>query len=107
MNKNDIRIVKELFDENYRDIGIYRWMVRNIKWTRVIFIGSWVMCVIGAVTGINALIYAFFLLFFGLGLFGAIDHVIIGKSMKRVMKAVEKAGIKTSWKEVCDIVGIK
>lgn len=85
--------IKEVFLENYRDLGIYRWMNRNKKNIKKYFAISFVVSVIYAFTFSTVFIGIWGVAFIGLIWAGAIDHFIIGRKMNKIISILKNEGI--------------
>jgi len=100
-------IITQAFNRHYFDLGIYRFAARHRKRLRFVYPALWGLAVIFSVIGMVKVGAAFGALFM-LWIFAtAIDHIIIGFSISRVMKSLERSGVRTSWSKVVEVVGLK
>lgn len=88
--------IKEVFLENYYDLGIYRWLNRNKNSLKLIFgisfIGVFSLALVWS--SIPIAVWAF--LFIGTIFFGGVDHFIIGLRLKKIIVELESEGIHVS-----------
>ena len=98
--------IKVFFAIHYRDIGWYRWQARHPRFMKIFYPSLWAAALIGALIG-------FFPLTIGAGgLFvlsiwvGAVDHLLIGRSKRKIEAWISHAGMDVSWEEACKIAGI-
>lgn len=108
MRDNRTYIIRTIFRDEYRDIKFYRFLVRN-KSLILSFFGLWfALGLVLALFSIFKPLVAWFFLFFATVVIGAVDHIIIGNSISRVLKILKKEyGIeitKTELLEVCKYV---
>jgi hypothetical protein len=99
--------IKQAFKRHYFDIGIYRFAARHRVVTQYIYPILWLCAVLfslGGMMKMGASLAASFVFWIFVT---AIDHIIIGFSIRRVMRALEREGIKTSWEYVVGVVGLK
>lgn len=95
------------FQKHYFDLGVYRFMARNIKSTRIFFIGSFMLAVACALMELRFFCFFFGSAFILLGWIGAIDHLLIGRSRVRVIEALEAQNVHIGWEEAVEIYGLR
>jgi len=88
----EIRI-KNVFKENYFDLGIYRWLNRNIKNLKLWFGISFIAVLSVALMGQSWPLTFWAFAFIGTISLGGLDHFIIGISLKRILKKLESEKI--------------
>lgn len=98
--------IKVAFATYYRDLGWYRWQARHPKFMQVFYPSLWAAALIGA-------LIEFFPLTIGAGglfvlsiMVGAVDHIMIGRSKRKIDTVLKQARINVSWEEACKIAGI-
>jgi hypothetical protein len=99
--------IKQVFKSHYFDLRIYRFAARHRVVTQYVYPALWLSAVLFSLGGMmktSAVLGASFVLWIFVT---AIDHIIIGFSIRRVMRALEREGIKTSWEYVVRVVGLK
>ena len=111
MTPQQEQIIKDVFKENYEDLGLYRWVSRNVKaFFRLIQV---FFCLI-VVTGIIGYYHPtsfffctlFAVLFVLIGFSVGIDHILIGISIRKVMSKLKSKGVFTSWAKVTEVVNL-
>ena len=88
--------IKEVFLENYYDLGIYRWLNRNKNSLKLFFGLSFVAVFSLALSCCLEPITIWSFLFIGVITIGGFDHFIIGLSLKKVLKKLESENIVIS-----------
>jgi hypothetical protein len=99
--------IKQAFKRHYFDLGIYRLMARSKITVDYVYPAIWLSAVLlslGGMMRMGASLAASFVFWIFVT---AIDHIIIGFSIRRVMRALEREGIKTNWEHVVNVVGLK
>jgi hypothetical protein len=85
--------IREIFSENYYDLGIYRWLNRNKNWIKPFFAMSLILVLSLALTCCLTPIAIWAFLFIGTISIGGIDHFIIGVSLKKILRVLESENI--------------
>jgi len=88
--------IKEVFKENYFDLGIYRWLNRNKTFLKVLFSITFVAVFSIALMGQSWPIAFWAFAFIGMVTIGGIDHLIIGLGLKKIIKKLESEHIHVS-----------
>jgi O-antigen/teichoic acid export membrane protein len=88
--------IREVFQQEYKDIGIYRWMNRNKQTLKVVFVVGFILGTILGIAGSAWPITIVGISFIALLWFGGIDHFIIGLRFKRMLKKLDNEGISIS-----------
>ena len=88
--------IKEVFKENYFDLGIYRWLNRMKNWIKPFFALTFVSVFALALIWSSWPIAIWAFLFIGTITIGGIDHLIIGFSLNRIIKKLEFEHIHVS-----------
>ena len=87
------RRIREVFKENYFDLGIYRCLNRNKQFLKVLFLMSFVAVFSMALMGQSWPLAFWAFAFIGTISLGGLDHFIIGLSFKRILKKLESEKI--------------
>ena len=96
--------IREVFQQQYTDLGILRWLNRN-KSTIKITLGSTFLATLAIAFLGNSwplAIWAF--MFIGTIWLGGVDHFFIGIKLKRILNTLEQEGISislTTLQEIC------
>ena len=90
------RRIKEVFVENYFDLGIYRWLNRTKNWLKPFFGITFIAVFSMALTWSSWPLAFWAFAFIGIITLGGIDHFIIGVSLKRTIKKLESEKIHVS-----------
>ncbi len=85
--------IREVFQQEYKDIGIYRWMNRNKQTLKVVFVVGFILGTILGIVGSAWPITIVGISFIALLWLGGIDHFIIGLRFKRMLKKLDNEGI--------------
>ena len=96
LGSNEIRRIREVFVDEYKDLGIYRWLNRNKKVLKASFLISFVVVFSIAVLGQSWPITFWAFTFIGAITLGGLDHVIIGLRLKRILSILKSEGITIS-----------
>ena len=91
--KNLIETIQDCWQENYWDIGIYRWINRNLQKLKTIFAIAFSTTMVLAFLGVVMPVAVVGILFIGLIWAGAVDHFIIGRRIRRILRKLDKKGI--------------
>ena len=97
--------IRNVFFQEYKDLGIYRYMNRNKQYLKILFSVSFVMTLIIAMFGNAWPITWWAFAFIGIITAGGIDHFIIGLRFKRMLNRLKDIGIVISLAtllEVCE-----
>lgn len=87
------RRIKEVFKEKYFDLGIYRWLNRNIKNLKLWFGISFIAVLSIALMGQSWPLAFWAFTFIGTISLGGLDNFIIGLSLKSILKKLESEKI--------------
>lgn len=86
--------IRETFIRNYSEIGVYRWLNKNIDFLKIIFFSTFLVFFIFSFVGLSLwFITAWAFAFIGLITLGGIDHLYIGLKLKGILKKLEKKQI--------------
>ena len=96
LGSNEIRRIREVFVDEYKDLGIYRWLNRNKKVLKTSFLISFVVVFSIAVLGQSWPIAFWAFAFIGTITLGGLDHVIIGLGLRRILNILKSEGITIS-----------
>lgn len=97
--------IRNVFFQEYKDLGIYRYMNRNKQYLKVAFGMSFVLTLGFALFGYAWPITYWAFAFIGIITAGGIDHFIIGLRFKRMLNRLKDIGIVISLAtllEVCE-----
>ena len=97
--------IRNVFFQEYRDLGIYRFLNRNKQFLKVAFGMSFVLTLGFALFGYAWPITWWAFAFIGTITAGGIDHFIIGLRFKRMLNRLKDIGIVISLAtllEVCE-----
>lgn len=98
------RRIKEVFKENYFDLGIYRWLNRNKSFLKPFFALTLVLVFSMSLVWSSWPIAIWSFLFIGTITISAIDYIVIGSSLKKIIKKLEYEHIhltRSSLLEIC------
>ena len=93
LGSKEIRRIREVFVDEYYDLGIYRWLNRNKKVLKASFLIAFVAVFSMALIWSSWPIAIWSFLFIGTITAGAIDHFIIGFKLKKILTTLESEGI--------------
>ena len=93
MITNEIFCIRKAFQDHYFDLGIYRWMVRNMGWWIILMGSLFSIFLILAFLAIYTPLLTWFWIALTIIIFGAIDHMIIGLSMRRIIQELRNEDI--------------
>ena len=93
LGSKEIRRIREVFVDEYYDLGIYRWMNRNKKVLKASFLISFVAVFSMALIWSSWPIAIWAFLFIGTITAGAIDHFIIGLYLRKILNILSLEGI--------------
>lgn len=93
MTTNEILCIRRAFQDHYFDIGIYRWMVRNMGWWMILFGSLFSVFLIMAFFSIYTPLLTWFWTALTIVVFGGIDHMIIGFSLRRIIQELRDEDI--------------
>ena len=93
MTQLEIKRVKKVFNEEYFDLGILRWMERNKKLLKASFGISFIAVLSIAIMGQSWPLAIWAFAFIGLITAGGVDHFIVGLRLKRIIKKLESEDI--------------
>lgn len=91
--KNLIEIIQDCWKQNYWDMGIYRWINRNLARLKNIYAVAFVITITLAFLNILAPVVITAASFIVLIWLGGIDHFIIGRRIRRILAELNKQGI--------------
>jgi hypothetical protein len=98
-----IKRIREVFVNEYKDLGIYRWLNRNKKVLKASFLISFVAVFSIAVLGQSWPLAIWAFAFIGIIAAGGVDHFIIGFKLKKILTSLESEGIDISLDTLLDI----
>ena len=96
LSSTEIRRIREVFVDEYYDLGIYRWMNRNKKVLKASFLIAFVAVFSMALIWSSWPIAIWAFLFIGTITAGAIDHFIIGLYLRKILNILSLEGITIS-----------
>ena len=96
LSSTEIKRIREVFLDEYKDLGIYRWLNRNKEVLKVSFLISFVSVFSIAVLGQSWPIAFWAFAFIGTITLGGLDHVIIGLGLRRILNILKSEGITIS-----------
>ena len=95
--------VRWVFYEKYFDLGIYRWMVRKKASLFVLFGGAFVGSIVRAFMHDFNYIQVWFWVSFPLVVLGGIDHIIIGRRTRLILRILkDQYGIEINQSELIE-----
>jgi hypothetical protein len=103
MTQLEINRIKQVFHDNYFDLGIYRWMNRNKKILKSSFLILFIAVFSIALMGQSWPLAFWAFGFIGTIALGGLDHFIIGLGLKRILNKLESEDIKISLDTLLDI----
>lgn len=103
MTQLEINRIKKVFSEEYFDLGILRWMERNKNVLKTSFGISFVAVLSIAILWSSWPLTIWAFAFIGIITIGAIDHFIVGLSLKRILKKLESQDINIGLTELLKI----
>lgn len=95
--------IQQVFTQQYRDLGILRWMNRNKSWLKILYVVAFVITLAIAFGGNSWPLAYWAFAFIGLITLGGIDHFFIGLRLKRILKTLDKEGITIGLATLQDI----
>ena len=96
LSSAEIKRIREVFVDEYKDFGIYRWMNRNIKNLKLWFGISFIAVLSIAFMGQSWPLAFWAFAFIGIIGLGGLDHFIIGISFKRILNKLKSEKIYLS-----------
>lgn len=96
LSSTEIRRIREVFVDEYYDLGIYRWLNRNKKVLKASFLIAFVAVLSIAILGQSWPLAIWAFLFIGTITAGAIDHFIIGLFLRKILNILSSEGITIS-----------
>ena len=103
MTQLEINRIKKVFHDEYKDLGIYRWMNRNKLFLKVLFLITFIAVFSIALMGQSWPLAFWAFGFIGILFIGGIDHFYIGLRLKRILNKLESEDIKISLDTLLDI----
>ena len=103
LSSTEIRRIREVFVDEYKDFGIYRWMNRNKKVLKGSFGISFVAVLSIAILGQSWPLAIWTFSFIGIITAGGIDHFIIGLRLHRILRVLKSEGIEISLHKLLDL----
>jgi hypothetical protein len=93
LSSTEIKRIREVFLDEYKDLGIYRWLNRNKEVLKVSFLISFVAVFSVALMGQSWPIAFWAFAFIGTIAIGGLDHFIIGLRLTKILNILESEGI--------------
>ena len=93
MNQKQIKLIRLCWQETYWDLGIYRWITRNLQILKKIFAVSFIVTLILAFLDIVMPVATVGAVFIALIWIAAMDHYIIGRRIRRVLNKLRENNI--------------
>jgi hypothetical protein len=93
LSSTEIKRIREVFLDEYKDLGIYRWLNRNKKVLKASFLISFVAVFSVALMGQSWPIAFWAFAFIGTIAIGGLDHFIIGLRLTKILNILESEGI--------------
>jgi len=93
LSSTEIKRIREVFLDEYKDLGIYRWLNRNKKVLKASFLISFVAVFSVALMGQSWPIALWAFAFIGTITLGGLDHFIIGLRLTKILNILESEGI--------------
>ena len=93
IGSREIKIIREVFTSEYKDLGIYRWLNRNKTFLKVLFLMTFVAVLSIAIMGQSWPIAIWSFAFIGTITVGGLDHFIIGLRFRKMLNILESEGI--------------
>ena len=103
LSSTEIKRIREVFVDEYKDLGIYRWLNRNKKVLKASFGISFVAVLSIAILGQSWPLAIWAFAFIGTIMSGGIDHLIIGLRLKKMLAILEEEGIEISLPLLLDL----
>ena len=85
MTQLEINRIKKVFHEEYKDLGIYRWLNRNIKTLKAFFSVTFIAVFSMALTWSSWPLAYWAFAYIGTITIGGIDHLYISLSFKKIL----------------------
>lgn len=95
MSGNEERI-RQVFQEEYWDLGVFRWMNRNKRQLKASFLAAFILCIWWAFIWSSWPIAIWAFAFIGIIWAGGIDHFIIGLRFKKMINVLKAEGIEVN-----------
>jgi len=103
LSSKEIKRIREVFVDEYKDLGIYRWMNRNKKVLKGAFLIAFIAVLSIAILGQSWPLAIWSFLFIGIITAGGIDHLIIGLYLKKILLILKSEGITISQSTLLDL----
>ena len=103
LSSTEIKRIREVFVDEYKDLGIYRWLNRNKKILKGSFGISFVAVLFIAILGQSWPLAIWAFAFIGIVAAGGVDHFIIGFKLKKILTILEEEGIEISLPLLLDL----
>ena len=103
LSSTEIKRIREVFVDEYKDFGIYRWMNRNKKVLKASFGIGFVAVLSIAILGQSWPLAIWAFAFIGIVAAGGIDHFIIGFKLKKILTTLGSEGIDISPATLLDL----
>ena len=96
-------VIRSVFKDKYFDLRIYRWMVRKKASLFVLFGGAFVGSIVRAFMHDFNYIQVWFWVSFPLVVLGGIDHIIIGRRTRLILRILkDQYGIEINQSELIE-----
>jgi hypothetical protein len=96
LSSTKIKRIREVFVNEYKDLGIYRWLNRNKRIIKASFLISFVAVFSIALVWSSWPITYWAFAFIGTITIGGLDHFIIGLRFRKILNILESEGIDIS-----------
>lgn len=93
-------VIQDEFVRGYFDLGLYRLMSRNRNRTGFVMLSLWFLSIVGAIGSWWWMVKVSGFLFIAISFVGAVDHIIIGMSFRRILRRLKSKGIEISMKSL-------
>jgi hypothetical protein len=103
LSSTEIKRIREVFVDEYKDLGIYRWLNRNKKILKGSFGISFVAVLSIAILGQSWPLAIWAFAFIGATMAGGIDHFIIGLRLRKMLIILKEEEIDISQSLLLDL----
>ena len=103
LSSTEIKRIREVFVDEYYDLGIYRWLNRNKKILKGSFGISFVAVLSIAILGQSWPLAIWAFAFIGTIMAGGVDNFIIGLKLKKMLTILEEEGLEISLPLLLDL----
>lgn len=103
LSSTEIKRIREVFVDEYSDLGIYRWMNRNKKVLKAAFGISFIAVLSIAILGQSWPLAIWAFAFIGTITAGGVDNFIIGLKLKKMLTILKEEEIEISLTLLLDL----